>query len=187
MNFLLSVLSRTKIYRNTGFLLTQWREYSSGWVRYLVHLSTPGYLTSNMAYLRAPPGAGLTAENPKQKLRSLSRFCQTPSLKTIILICTLPLHTGPHQNLATVCWIPQLLGCASISTFTLLKDRTNNLSEWLVQWFIQQARLFSIAWMPNTKLQDASICKVPNLEVFQKGIQLLFMLYRKNSELIAFI
>lgn len=140
-----------------------------------------------LIWLRAPPGAGLTAENPKQKLRSPLRFCQMPILKNVIVICTLSLHIGPHQNLTTACWIPNLLGCTSISTFTLHKDRTNHLNEWLVQWFVQQARLFSIAWMPNAKLQGASICKDRNLEVFQKGIQLLLCSTGKiQTSLVSF-
>lgn len=140
-----------------------------------------------LIWLRAPPGAGLTAENPKQKLRSLLKFCQTPILKNINLICSLPLHIGPHQNLTAVCWIPQLLGCTSITAFTLHKDRSNHLNEWLIQRFVQQARLFSTDWMPSMKLPGASICKVQNLEVFQKGIRLLLCSTGKiQSSLLSF-
>lgn len=112
---------------------------------------------------KGPTWSRAEAENPKQKLRSLFKFWQTLIFEEYnsIFIYTLPLHIGPHQNLTAVCWIPQLLGCISISTFTLHKDRTNHLSEWLLQWFVQQARRFSIAWIPTRS------CRVPQSARFE--------------------
>lgn len=54
------------------------------------------------------------------------------------------------------------------------------MSDWYSD-LSSKIRLFSIPWMPNTKLQGVSIWKFWNLEVFQKGIHLLLCSTGKNQ------